>query len=70
MSTLFEDLELTRPTELAFVPRVCEMLLQHHQGEVEAPLRVRCEDCRNRTQPGPVGRTVLPHSVGRRRRPG
>ncbi|PPJ17620.1 oxidoreductase [Nocardia nova] len=36
MSTLFEDLELTRPTELVFVPRVCEMLLQHHQGEVEA----------------------------------
>nr|WP_227983417.1 carboxylic acid reductase [Nocardia spumae] len=36
MSTLFEDLELVRPTELVFVPRVCEMLLQHHQGEVEA----------------------------------
>ncbi|WP_063014742.1 carboxylic acid reductase [Nocardia kruczakiae] len=36
MSTLFEDLELTRPTELVFVPRVCEMLLQYHQGEVEA----------------------------------
>ncbi|MEV5649597.1 carboxylic acid reductase [Nocardia sp. NPDC052254] len=36
MSTLFEDLELVRPTELVFVPRVCEMLLHRHQGEVEA----------------------------------
>lgn len=35
MSTLFEDFALVRPTELVFVPRVCEMLFQRHQGEVD-----------------------------------
>ncbi|MFI6867019.1 carboxylic acid reductase [Nocardia sp. NPDC050406] len=35
MSTLFEDIALVRPTELVFVPRVCEMLFQRHQGEVD-----------------------------------
>lgn len=36
MSTLFDDFALVRPTELIFVPRVCEMIFQHHQNEVEA----------------------------------
>lgn len=35
MSTLFEDYALVRPTELVFVPRVCEMLFQRYQGEVD-----------------------------------
>lgn len=39
MSTLFEDFALVRPTELVFVPRVCEMILQHHDSEVAARVR-------------------------------
>ncbi|WP_067529442.1 carboxylic acid reductase [Nocardia uniformis] len=35
MSTLFDDIALVRPTELVFVPRVCEMLMQRYQGEVD-----------------------------------
>jgi fatty acid CoA ligase FadD9 len=34
LSTLFEDLELSRPTELFLVPRVCDMLFQHYQTEL------------------------------------
>ncbi|QLY29720.1 carboxylic acid reductase [Nocardia huaxiensis] len=35
MSTLFEDFALVRPTELVFVPRVCEMVFQRHLSEVD-----------------------------------
>ncbi|WP_225724597.1 MULTISPECIES: carboxylic acid reductase [unclassified Nocardia] len=35
MSTLFEDITLVRPTELFFVPRVCDMVFQLYQSEVE-----------------------------------
>lgn len=35
MSTLFEDFALVRPTELVFVPRVCEMVFQRRLGEVD-----------------------------------
>ncbi|WP_306363914.1 carboxylic acid reductase [Nocardia sp. CC227C] len=35
MSTLFDDIALARPTELVFVPRVCEMLFQRYQGELD-----------------------------------
>ncbi|WP_424186246.1 carboxylic acid reductase [Actinokineospora sp. G85] len=34
-STLLEDLSLTRPTELFLVPRVCELLRQHHRSLVD-----------------------------------
>lgn len=34
MSTLFEDIALTRPTELFFVPRVCDMIFQRYQSEM------------------------------------
>ncbi|MEO8815805.1 MAG: carboxylic acid reductase [Mycobacterium sp.] len=34
LSTLFEDWSLVRPTELALVPRVVEMLYQRHRGAV------------------------------------
>ncbi|MFI9381536.1 carboxylic acid reductase [Kutzneria sp. NPDC052558] len=33
LSTLFEDFELARPTELVLVPRICDTLYQRHQGE-------------------------------------
>ncbi|MEV6558540.1 carboxylic acid reductase [Nocardia sp. NPDC051756] len=33
LSTLFEDLALSRPTELYFVPRVCELVYQHFRSE-------------------------------------
>jgi fatty acid CoA ligase FadD9 len=39
LSTLFEDIELARPTELMLAPRVCEMLYQRHRGEDLAELR-------------------------------
>jgi fatty acid CoA ligase FadD9 len=35
LSTLFEDWALVRPTELAVVPRVVEMLYQHYRSAVE-----------------------------------
>ncbi|RJO75343.1 NAD-dependent epimerase/dehydratase family protein [Nocardia panacis] len=35
MSTLFEDLALIHPTELFFVPRVCDMVFQRYQSEVD-----------------------------------
>jgi len=38
-STLFEDIELVRPTDLMLVPRVCDMLYQQHKGEDTAALR-------------------------------
>ncbi|MFE6922259.1 carboxylic acid reductase [Nocardia sp. NPDC057663] len=34
MSTLFEDIELVRPTEIFLVPRVCDMILQRFRREV------------------------------------
>ncbi|WUD62898.1 thioester reductase domain-containing protein [Nocardia sp. NBC_00511] len=38
MSTLFEDIALARPTEVFFVPRVCDMVYQRHQGELQRRL--------------------------------
>ncbi|MBA0044837.1 carboxylic acid reductase [Mycobacteroides sp. LB1] len=38
MSTLFEDMELIRPTALALVPRVCDMVFQRYQTEVDRRL--------------------------------
>lgn len=35
LSTLFEDIALVRPTELSLVPRVCDMLFQRYQGELD-----------------------------------
>nr|WP_051026876.1 carboxylic acid reductase [Nocardia higoensis] len=35
MSTLFEDLALARPTEMFVVPRVCEMVFQRFQSEMQ-----------------------------------
>ncbi|WP_063753645.1 AMP-binding protein [Kutzneria sp. 744] len=39
LSTLFEDIELARPSELMLVPRICDMLFQRHKGEDTARLR-------------------------------
>ncbi|MFE7801563.1 carboxylic acid reductase [Nocardia sp. NPDC057440] len=35
ISTLFDDIALVRPTELFFVPRVCEMVFQRYQSEMD-----------------------------------
>jgi fatty acid CoA ligase FadD9 len=35
LSTLFEDLELVRPTMSSLVPRVCELLYHHYLAEVD-----------------------------------
>lgn len=35
ISTLFEDIGLVRPTELFFVPRVCDMIFQRYQSEMQ-----------------------------------
>ncbi|MGW5382340.1 carboxylic acid reductase [Nocardia sp. NPDC003963] len=35
LSTLLDDLALVRPTQLAFVPRIWEMLFQRFRGEVQ-----------------------------------
>jgi len=35
LSTLFEDIELARPTELIVVPRIFDMLFQEYQGEMD-----------------------------------
>ena len=34
LSTLFEDVALVRPTELAMPPRICDMLFQRYQSDV------------------------------------
>ena len=34
MSTLFEDIRLSRPTMLSFFPRIFELIYQHYQNEV------------------------------------
>lgn len=34
LSTLLEDYELVRPTELTLVPRLCDMIFQHYQREL------------------------------------
>ncbi|WP_433597612.1 carboxylic acid reductase [Nocardia sp. CA-135953] len=34
VSTLFEDIGLVRPTEMFFVPRVCDMVFQRYQSEM------------------------------------
>ncbi|MFJ1758822.1 carboxylic acid reductase [Amycolatopsis sp. NPDC088138] len=34
LSTLFEDIALARPTEVMFVPRICDMLFQRYQSEL------------------------------------
>jgi fatty acid CoA ligase FadD9 len=35
MSTLFEDIRLVRPTTFSFMPRVCEIIYQHYQSELQ-----------------------------------
>ncbi|MFI6044891.1 carboxylic acid reductase [Nocardia sp. NPDC051321] len=35
MSTLFEDIALVRPTEIFFVPRVCDMIFQRYRSEMD-----------------------------------
>jgi len=40
MSTLFEDITLTRPTVVTLVPRVCDMLFQRYRNEVERRVAV------------------------------
>ncbi|MER6499328.1 carboxylic acid reductase [Streptomyces sp. NPDC001455] len=35
LSTLFEDIALIRPTELTMVPRLCDMLFQQYQSELD-----------------------------------
>ena len=35
LSELFNDIRMTRPTMLGFVPRVCEMVYHHYQMELE-----------------------------------
>ncbi len=51
MSTLFEDISLARPTELFFVPRVCDMIFQRYQAEMD-----------RRFEPG-TDREALDHTV-------
>ena len=43
LSTLFEDLKLVRPTQLALVPRVVDMLFQRYQTRIDR-LRAEGED--------------------------
>lgn len=35
MSTLFEDFRIVGPTSILFMPRVCELIYQHYQSEVQ-----------------------------------
>lgn len=35
MSTLFEDFRIVGPTGILFIPRVCELIYQHYQSEVQ-----------------------------------
>ncbi|WP_327753892.1 carboxylic acid reductase (plasmid) [Sphingobium sp. SJ10-10] len=35
MSTLFDDFRIVRPTSILFIPRVCEIVYQHYQSELQ-----------------------------------
>ncbi|WP_432847622.1 carboxylic acid reductase [Amycolatopsis sp. CA-161197] len=35
LSTLFEDIALTRPTQMVMVPRICDMIFHHYQSELD-----------------------------------
>ncbi|MFJ2402520.1 carboxylic acid reductase [Streptomyces xanthochromogenes] len=35
LSTFFEDIALARPTELSLIPRVCELIFQKYQSELD-----------------------------------
>ncbi|GGD80814.1 SDR family oxidoreductase [Croceicoccus mobilis] len=35
MSTLFDDFRIARPTGILFIPRVCELVYQHFQSELQ-----------------------------------
>jgi fatty acid CoA ligase FadD9 len=35
LSTIFEDIRMARPTFMGIVPRICEMVYQHYQVELE-----------------------------------
>lgn len=35
MSTLFDDFRIARPTSILFIPRVCELVYQHYQSELQ-----------------------------------
>ncbi len=39
MSTLFDDIRLSRPTYMSFFPRIFEMVYQHYQNEVAQRVR-------------------------------
>ena len=52
LSTLLEDLALTRPTHLSFVPRIWEILFQEYQSRVN-------RRARDRTDPGTAENEVL-----------
>ncbi len=41
MTTLFEDVRLTRPTSFGFVPRIAETIYDHYQSEVSRRLSCR-----------------------------
>ena len=73
LSTLLEDLALIRPTEVAMVPRVCELLFQSYQSQhsdqapsatrnqatrLDTPSRLRVRRAGNRIE-------ALLHSFGR-----
>jgi fatty acid CoA ligase FadD9 len=36
LSTMFEDIELVRPTQLMMVPRICDMLFQRYQSALDS----------------------------------
>jgi fatty acid CoA ligase FadD9 len=38
LSTLLEDIRLVRPTFLLFIPRLCELIYQHYQSQVQRRL--------------------------------
>ncbi|MFI6663167.1 carboxylic acid reductase [Streptomyces sp. NPDC050523] len=66
LSTLFADLALVRPTELALVPRVCDLLFERYQhemacragqpGDLEAQVR---QDLRDNVLGGRVAHAVV-----------
>ncbi|MEV4599194.1 carboxylic acid reductase [Amycolatopsis sp. NPDC049253] len=35
LSTLFEDISLTRPTQIVMVPRICDMIFHRYQSELD-----------------------------------
>lgn len=64
MSTLFDDLALVRPTSLNLVPRVCDMIFQRYQSEIDRRGSDRADEIKAEIREQFLGGRYLSASCG------